>query len=78
MPRRIDALPGQAAYIEAERIGMRGTGIGCFFDDSVHQALGIDDTRLQSLYHFTLGYPRVDSRVQTLPPYARLREGTSP
>ncbi len=64
-------LLGQVLYIEAERAGMRGTGIGCFFDDSVHQTLGIGDRRLQSLYHFTVGYPREDPRLQALPPYAR-------
>lgn len=71
-------LVGQAAYLEAERIGMRGTGIGCFFDDSVHQILGIEDTQWQSLYHFTVGYPRIDTRLQTLPPYAHLREESVP
>lgn len=71
-------LIGQAAYLEAERIGMRGTGIGCFFDDSVHLTLGIEDTRLQSLYHFTVGFPRVDSRLQTLPPYEHLGDGVFP
>ncbi|MES9835141.1 MAG: SagB/ThcOx family dehydrogenase [Candidatus Thiodiazotropha sp.] len=65
-------LIGQAAYLEAERIGMRGTGIGCFFDDSVHLALGIEDTRWQTLYHFTVGFPQPDTRLQTLPPYANL------
>ncbi|MES9945046.1 MAG: SagB/ThcOx family dehydrogenase [Candidatus Thiodiazotropha sp.] len=65
-------LIGQAAYLEAERLGMRGTGIGCFFDDSVHESLGIKDTQWQSLYHFTVGFPRVDARLQTLPPYEHL------
>ena len=65
-------LIGQAAYLEAERIDMRGTGIGCFFDDSVHLTLGITDTQWQSLYHFTVGFPRVDARLQTLPPYEHL------
>lgn len=67
-------LIGQAAYLEAENIGMRGTGIGCFFDDSVHESLGIKDTQWQSLYHFTVGYPRIDNRLQTLQPYAHLTE----
>ncbi len=65
-------LLGQVLYIEAEKAGLRGTGIGCFFDDSDHQTLGLADTRLQSLYHFTVGYPRDDPRLQTLPPYAHL------
>ncbi|MEW8563418.1 MAG: nitroreductase family protein [Candidatus Thiodiazotropha sp.] len=70
-------LIGQAAYLEAERIGMRGTGIGCFFDDSVHLALGIEDTHWQTLYHFTVGFPHIDTRLQTLPPYAHLGEGAT-
>jgi hypothetical protein len=69
-------LIGQAAYLQAENIGMRGTGIGCFFDDSVHESLGIKDRQWQSLYHFTVGYPRIDERLQTLEPYAHLTEKT--
>jgi len=63
---------GQALYLEAEAAGVRGTGIGCFFDDPVHELLGISDTRLQSLYHFTIGGSLVDNRLQTLPAYAHI------
>ena len=65
-------LAGQVLYLQAEDVGMRGTGIGCFFDDGVHRALGIQDTTLQSVYHFTVGKPRLDPRLQTLPPYQHL------
>ncbi len=65
-------LLGQVLYLEAERHGVRGTGIGCFFDDNVHEVFGIKTTQWQSLYHFTVGTPVVDSRIQTLPPYAHL------
>lgn len=65
-------LVGQALYLEAEAIGMRGTGIGCFFDDAVHEVLGITGTRLQSIYHFTIGKPLEDRRLQTLAPYFHL------
>jgi len=65
-------LIGQALYLEARAAGVGGTGIGCFFDDSVHELLGLEGTALQSLYHFTVGGPLVDSRLQTLPPYAHL------
>jgi len=51
---------------------MRGTGIGCFFDDAVHEIFGIQNPTLQSLYHFTVGVPLEDTRLQTLPPYAHL------
>jgi SagB-type dehydrogenase family enzyme len=66
-------LIGQALYLEAEAIGLRGTGIGCFFDDAAHDLLGIKDTRWQSLYHFTLGGPLEDARLRTDPPYRHLR-----
>ena len=62
-------LIGQVLYLEAEAAGVRATGIGCFFDDPVHQVLGFDDARFQSLYHFTIGGPVEDSRLTTLPPY---------
>jgi nitroreductase len=62
-------LIGQVLYLEAEAAGMRGTGIGCFFDDAVHQLLGLETMRFQSLYHFTVGYPVEDSRLTTLPAY---------
>jgi SagB-type dehydrogenase family enzyme len=65
-------LIGQALYLEAEAAGMRGTGIGCFFDDSVHETLGLTDNRFQSLYHFTVGNSLEDPRLQTLPPYLHL------
>jgi SagB-type dehydrogenase family enzyme len=71
-------LVGQVLYLEAEAAGVRGTGIGCFFDDPVHELLGLSGTCLQSLYHFTVGAARIDDRLQTLPPYDhidRLRKG---
>ena len=60
---------GQALYLEAEAAGARGTGIGCFFDDGVHELLGIADRRLQSLYHFTVGIPVDDPRLTSHPGY---------
>lgn len=60
---------GQVLYLEAEAAGMRATGIGCFFDDPVHQVFGFQDTKFQSLYHFTVGGPVDDPRLTTLPPY---------
>ncbi len=60
---------GQVLYLEAEAAGVRATGIGCFFDDPVHQVLGFNDATFQSLYHFTTGGPVEDPRLTTLPPY---------
>ena len=66
-------LLGQILYLEAEAAGIRATGIGCFFDDAMHRLLGLDGLAWQSLYHFTVGGPVEDRRVQSLPPYAHLR-----
>ena len=60
---------GQVLYLEAEAAGVRATGIGCFFDDPVHQAFGFNGTVFQSLYHFTTGGHVEDPRLTTLPPY---------
>ena len=62
-------IVGQVLYLEAEAAGVRATGIGCFFDDPVHEALGLKDLSFQSLYHFTTGGPVDDPRLMTLPPY---------
>jgi SagB-type dehydrogenase family enzyme len=62
-------LLGHALYLEAEAAGLRGTGIGCYFDDAVHDLLGIRTTQFQTLYHFTVGRPLTDDRITTLPAY---------
>jgi len=63
---------GQVLYLAAEAHGLRGTGIGCFFDDAVHEILGIGDNQYQSLYHFTIGRPIEDPRLTTYPAYHHL------
>jgi SagB-type dehydrogenase family enzyme len=60
---------GQLLYLEAEAAGIRSTGIGCFFDDPMHDVLGLTDRHFQDLYHFTVGGPVDDSRLTTLPAY---------
>jgi SagB-type dehydrogenase family enzyme len=65
-------LLGQVLYLEAEAAGVRGTGIGCFFDDPVHEIVGIKGRSFQSLYHFTVGGPVEDGRLMTLPAYHHL------
>jgi nitroreductase len=62
-------LLGQVLYLEAEAAGVRATGIGCFFDDPVHEIVAVKGLSLQSLYHFTIGGPVEDRRLTTLPPY---------
>ncbi|MGC4098800.1 MAG: SagB/ThcOx family dehydrogenase [Nitrospira sp.] len=66
-------LLGQVLYLEAEAAGVRATGIGCFFDDPVHEVVAIKTLAMQSLYHFTIGGPVEDRRLQTLPPYHHLQ-----
>ena len=63
---------GQILYLEAEANGIRGTGIGCYFDDVTHRVFGLAGDRFQVLYHFTMGGPVEDSRLQTQPPYQHL------
>ncbi|WP_235943404.1 SagB family peptide dehydrogenase [Zoogloea dura] len=67
-------LLGQTLYLEAEAMGLRGTGIGCFFDDPVHEAAGIDVACFQALYHFTIGLSVDDTRIETTPAYPFLAE----
>jgi SagB-type dehydrogenase family enzyme len=63
---------GQVLYLEAEAAGIRGTGIGCFFDDLTHRVFGLEGDRFQVLYHFTMGVAVDDPRLRTHPPYQHL------
>jgi nitroreductase len=63
---------GQVLYLEAEAAGVQGTGIGCYFDDAVHRALGLDTACFQDLYHFTVGKAVVDARLGSEAAYAHL------
>jgi SagB-type dehydrogenase family enzyme len=63
---------GQILYLEAEAEKLRATGIGCFFDDAVHELIGVRDRSLHSLYHFTIGRPVPDERLRTLAAYHHL------
>lgn len=67
-------MVGQVLYLEAEAAGLRGTGIGCYFDDEVHAIMGLRTDHYQSLYHFTVGKPIEDQRLQTLAPYHHLEK----
>jgi len=60
---------GQLLYLEAEAAGIRSTGIGCYFDDPMHEVLGLTGWRFQDLYHFTVGGAVEDTRLMTLPAY---------
>jgi SagB-type dehydrogenase family enzyme len=67
-------LLGQVLYLEAEAAGVRATGIGCFFDDPVHEIAAVKSLSFQSLYHFTIGGPVEDGRLMTLPPYYHVNQ----
>jgi SagB-type dehydrogenase family enzyme len=60
---------GQVLYLEAEAAGARATGIGCYYDDPVHELLGLSGHEWQSLYHFSMGVPVEDTRLTTAPGY---------
>ena len=64
---------GQVLYLEAEAAKVRGTGIGCYFDDGVHDLLGIKNQSLQSMYHFTVGGAVADTRLRTLAAYGHVK-----
>jgi nitroreductase len=63
---------GQVLYLEAEAAEIRGTGIGCFFDELSYNVFGLEGDSFQVLYHFTMGDAVDDSRLQTHPPYQHL------
>jgi hypothetical protein len=60
-------LIGQVLYLQAEMVGLRGTGIGCFFDDPIHELLGLSDETFQTIYHFTVGLALDDTRIENIP-----------
>ncbi|MDO8926687.1 MAG: nitroreductase family protein [Sideroxyarcus sp.] len=60
---------GHIVTLEAEAAGWRGTGIGCFFDDAVHEVLGLQNDRFQVIYHYAVGMALDDPRISTLPAY---------
>ena len=62
---------GQLLYLEAEALGLSATGIGCFFDQGVHDLLELKSGRFRMLYGTAIGRAVHDPRVQTLPAYQR-------
>jgi SagB-type dehydrogenase family enzyme len=65
-------MVGQVLYLETEASGLRGTGIGCYFDDATHDLLGLRGDDFQVLYHFAVGGPVEDTRLRTFAPYGHL------
>jgi SagB-type dehydrogenase family enzyme len=70
---------GQRLYLAAEALGFQSTGIGAFFDDSVHDYLGIDRTSgRQVVYHFACGYAVEDDRLVPCPDISIRSESNLP
>jgi SagB-type dehydrogenase family enzyme len=55
---------GQRMYLAAEALGLGATGIGAFFDEQVNQYLGLSPKLGQVVYHFAIGYPVCDPRLE--------------
>ena len=51
-------------YLAAEALGLRATGIGAFYDDQVHHYLNLTPEQGQVVYHFAIGYPIADPRLE--------------
>lgn len=60
---------GHALYLAAEQLGLRATGIGCFFDSAVRETLRLSQGRHSSLYHLSIGQGLDDSRIESSDPY---------
>ncbi len=54
---------GQRLYVAAEALGLQSTGVGAFYDDLVHQYLGLRPEQSQVVYHFACGYAVEDYRL---------------
>ena len=62
---------GQLLYLEAEALDLSATGIGCFFDQGVHDLLGFEGGHFRMLYGTAIGRAVHDPRIQTLPAYQK-------
>ena len=55
---------GHRLYLGAEALGLGATGIGAFYDEEVHRYLHVTPEQGQVVYHFAIGYPVPDPRLQ--------------
>jgi SagB-type dehydrogenase family enzyme len=55
---------GQRLYLAAVALGLGATGIGAFFDEEVNRYLGLSSELGQVVYHFAIGYPVADPRLE--------------
>lgn len=51
--------------------GIKGTGIGCYFDDEFHDFMRLKPSSgYVSMYHFAAGGAVPDSRLKLVDPYS--------
>jgi SagB-type dehydrogenase family enzyme len=55
---------GQRLYVAAQALGLGATGIGAFYDEDVHRYLKLPPEKGQVVYHFAIGYPTLDPRLE--------------
>jgi SagB-type dehydrogenase family enzyme len=55
---------GHRLYLAAEALGLGATGIGAFYDEEVHRYLNLAPERGRVVYHFAIGYPVPDPRLE--------------
>ena len=55
---------GHRMYLAAEALGLGATGIGAFYDEEVHGYLNVAPEQGQVVYHFAIGYPVADPRLE--------------
>jgi SagB-type dehydrogenase family enzyme len=55
---------GQRMYLASEALGLRATGIGAFLDERVNRYLNLSPELGQVVYHFAIGYPVPDPRLE--------------
>ena len=55
---------GHRMYLAAEALGLGATGIGSFYDDEVHRYLNLAPEQGQVVYHFAIGSPVPDPRLE--------------
>jgi SagB-type dehydrogenase family enzyme len=55
---------GHRLYLAAEALGLGATGIGAFYDEEVHRYLNLAPEQGRVVYHFAIGYPVPDPRLE--------------
>ena len=56
---------GHRMYLAAEALGLAATGIGAFYDEEVFRYLNLAIEEGQAVYHFAIGYPVHDPRLDS-------------